>query len=234
MADDDDWETADLQVKIPALNKKAWDDEEEDNVVLDAPKPAVPSAATLEAAAKKKKEEEEKLAAALKFASLENETADERKLRERKQVEQADNDMTGELFGGKADGAGQKSSSGSLAGLVAGTALKSKDDHKSFGILCAKKMADSTAFNVAAFYKSLTEKLESKFTAETVEEVLTVLNKIRDERKKTEPIKGAAAKKTKAQVKAETKKHSDVFGGGEYNDKYDDYCDRKCWVLACQ
>ena len=156
MADDDDWETADLKVKIPALNKKAWDDEE-DLVELDAPKPAVPSAATLEAAAKKKKEEEEKLAAALKFASLENETADERKLRERKQVEQADNDLTGELFGGKADGAGQKSSSGSLAGLVAGTALKSKDDHKNFGILCAKKMSDSTAFNVAAFYKSLAE-----------------------------------------------------------------------------
>lgn len=228
---DDDWENEDFSVKIPTLSQTLKDWDEEDVVDEDALKVATPSAAQVEAAEKKKKEEELKLANALKFASLENETADERKARERKQIEAADNELTGELFGGKADGTSSsgKGSSSSLASMVAGTSLKSKDDHKNFGIICAKKMADSTAFNVAAFYKSLTEKLEGKMTYETVDEVLTIFNKIKEEKKKTaEPAKAGAQKKSKSQVKAETKKHSDVFGGSEYADKYDDYAASKC------
>ena len=226
MADEDDWENDNFEVKIPVLNNKAnW--EEEDQVELDANKPPPPpTASALAEMAKKKKEEELKLANAVKFASLENETSDERKARERRQVEDADNELTGELFGGKADGTSssteQKASSSSLASMVAGTSLKSKDDHKNFGIICAKKMSDSTAFNVAAFYKSLTEKLESKFTSETIEEVLVLFNKIKEEKKKTEPAK-TVQKKSKSQVKAETKKHSDIFGGGDYDDQYAAY-----------
>ena len=217
----DDWEEDDFEVPViaPSLKpQKAWDDEDE--TVIETPV-ATPSAATIEAAAKKKQEEELKLANALKFAALEEETPEERKVRERKQVEDADNELTGELFGGKSSDPSNPKSSSSLTAGIAGTNLKSRDDHKSFGIICAKKLSDSTAFNITAFYKSLTEKIEPKLSFDTVDEIITLLNRIKeDKRKLAEPAKVAVQKKSKSQVKAETKKHNDIFGGDDYIDPY--------------
>jgi Translation initiation factor eIF3 subunit len=223
----DSWEDDDFEVPVlPTAPVKKFDDEDELDLEREKEiKPPQPSAAQIAAAAQKKKEEEIKLANAVKYASLENETADERRARERRQVEEADNELTGELFGGKADGATTSGkSTGSLTAGIAGATLKSKDDHKNFGVVVAKKLTDSTAFNIAAFYKSLTDKVESKLTYETVDEIITALNKVKESKKKiAEPAKTTGAKKSKSQLKAETKKHNDVFGGVDDYDKYEDY-----------
>ena len=60
--------------------------------------------------------------------------------------------------------------------------MKSKADHSSFGILCAKKLNDSNAFNIGVFYKSLTEKVQKNMTTETCDELLLILTKVRNNR----------------------------------------------------
>ena len=224
----DSWEDEEFEVPvISAPSKSNWDDEDE----VEIDKPIVssgPSAAVLEAKAKKAREEEAILANTLKFASLENETADQRKIRERQQIEDADNELTGELFG-KGKGSGKSASGGSsLVSGIAGTVLKSKDDHKQFGIVVGKKMADSTAFNIAAFYKSLTDRVKDNLSAESLDEILSQLQKLREEKKKiAEPAKNAVQKKSKKQLEAERKKLDEKFGGHSRHDDYGDYDDCK-------
>jgi hypothetical protein len=229
----DSWEDEEFEVPavpvVPAKNN--WDDEE-DEVEVGPVKAAGPTPAMVEAAAKKAKEEETALANQLKFAALEDETPDERRARERRQIEEADNDLTGELFDKNSKvGIPSKSSASTASSIVsgiAGTSLKSKDDHKQFGIVVAKKMADSTAFNIAAFYKSLTERVKDQLSAESLEEILSILQKLKDEKRKVaEPPKTSAAKKSKKQVEAEMKKLDDKFGGHSKHDKYADYDDCK-------
>ena len=80
------------------------------------------------------------------------------------QVEAADHALSGELFGGiPAPPSGDVA--GASAGLKAvsigaGTStglgsisLKTKQDHVNFGILCQKKLLNSTPLNVSAFFK---------------------------------------------------------------------------------
>ena len=78
--------------------KDDWDDEVDETQLEQAKVPAAPTAAQIEANRKKAEEAEKALALKMKMAVLANETADERKVRERREVEQADNDLAGELF----------------------------------------------------------------------------------------------------------------------------------------
>lgn len=175
----DDWEDAadDFVYRAPVNHtvKTSWEDEEEEEVVTKVG----PSAAQLEAAAKKTKEEEIRMANVLKYAILEDETPEEKKARERKQIEDADAELAGELFGGgKATGTTAKSGASFSTGIAAAT-VKTKADHTNFGILCAKKLGDSNSFNIGAFYKTLTEKVQKNLTLETCDEILALLTKVR-------------------------------------------------------
>lgn len=181
----DDWEDAAddfvYQAPVQSAVKTIWDDEEEEVVVAKVG----PSAAQVEAAAKKTKEEEIRMSNVLKFAILEDETPEEKKARERKQIEDADAELAGELFGGgKVSGTTAKAGASFSTGIAAAT-VKTKADHTNFGILCAKKLGDSNSFNIGAFYKTLTEKLQKNLTLETCDEMLALLTKVRREEKKT-------------------------------------------------
>ena len=96
----DDWEDEvdDDFVPVvfkPAASKTNWEDEDEEEVAVKS----APSAAQVLAAAKKAKEEEIRMTNVLKFAILEDETPDEKRARERKQIEDADAVLAGDLFG---------------------------------------------------------------------------------------------------------------------------------------
>jgi hypothetical protein len=217
----DSWEDEDFEVPtLPAaaLTKDNWD-EEEDLVEVDKKIVVTPlTPAQIEAARVKAAEADAALAAKIKLAQLANETPAERKLREKKQVEDADNALTGELFDslnvGKSTGV--SSSSKGMGSIV----LKTKQDHASFGTTTAAKLSESTTFNVGAFFKNVVKVLDRPdITAETLDDILADINKYK-------ATKAAAAKtvvpqKSKKDIKSAAKRHNDVFGGSDYVDKYE-------------
>ena len=217
--EDEDFDVPTLPTPAPPAN---WDDEE-DEVEID-PKivPAKPSQSQIDADKRRAEEAERALATKLKLAELANETPEEKRLREKRQVEEADNELTGELFG---NGTTTKSSGASSPAMGIGSKpLKTKQDHLSFGTLIGQKLSNSSAFNLAAFYKTLTKSLDSPaVTSEVLNEILADITKIRDAKAKAEkPTKQINTKKSKKDIKAAEKKHADVFGGSDYVDKYDD------------
>lgn len=219
--DADDFEVPSLPSQQIKNDDKKWD-EEEDTLESDKRTTVTaPTQASIEAARKKAEMEEIALANHLKFTSLENETPEQRKLRERKEVEDQETAIAGEIFG-KAISA-SKSSPSSGTGL-GGISLKTKQEHVNFAILCTKKLADSTPLNVGAYYKSLTDKIKDTVTSDVMDEVITLLTKVREEKKKTEAAQNKTIKKSKKQITADIARHDDIFGGSSSNDdKYDHY-----------
>jgi len=243
---DDDWENDDFVPQLPALSSaKRFDDEEDQAEVDPVVAPKVLTAAEQARRAQKIAEEEERLATSLKFALLEGETAGERKARERRQLEEADHALTEELMGGgkasagasSAAGAGSaKSSSGgevkkvaslgsASSGGLASIPLSTKQDHTNFGITCSKKLAESTPIYVCAYFKSLLERLPPKMTTESLDDILSVLQRVRDEKKKVEGevAKTTTQKKSKKEILAAEKKHNAIFGGASRDDDLDAY-----------
>lgn len=157
----DSWEDADeTEFAPPSIPtpKDNWDEEEEDQTLIEqkaalaamAIRPA-PTPQQIEAQRKREELEEQRLQNQIKYAQMENETAEQRTLRERKQVEDADAALAEELFEAPSGPKRSVSSSSGLASLN----LKTKDDHVNFGIMASKKMAGSTSFCIAAFLKEI-------------------------------------------------------------------------------
>ncbi len=229
--EDDDWDVPDLELNQgnEKSNEAPKDGEggdfvdEVDEVELEKVEIATPSEATLAAKAKKIAEDEKVLQKQVLYALQEGENAEDKKARERRQIEEADNALTEELMGGSNN---KKQSASSEITGIAGIPLNTKAEHTGFGITISKKLADSTPQYVAAFYKALTERLPQKMTGEVLDDMILVLSKVRDEKKKVEGEsakalnkgkKGAAAKK---EAKAKEKRHKDVFGGSDNVDEY--------------
>lgn len=244
------WEDDDFEVPpLPTLSKGKFDDEEDEVEIDPVVAPRILTPAEQARREQKLAEEEAALARSLKYALQESETGEDRKARERRQIEEADNALTEELLGGGKGGGGggaaatskpasepvakkavaSLGASSSLTGGLAAVALNTKQDHTNFGITCSKKLADSTPIYICSFYKALSEKLlPAKMTTESLDEILAVIQKIRDEKKKIEGevAKSTSQKKTKKELKAVEKKHSDIFGGAQYDDKLlDQYAD---------
>lgn len=220
----DSWEDEDFELPVaPVVNlKNDWDDEVDEAQVEAKPKAVQLTAAQIEAAKKKAQEADDALAMKVKLATLANETPDERRLRERRQAEEADNELAGELFDTQSHKSGSVAggSNSSTKGLGSVT-LKTKQDHSSFGTATAAKLADSTTFNVGAFFKNLVKVLDTpNVSAETLDDILADINKIRDTKAKA--AKAVVVKKSKKDIKGIEKKHNDVFGGSDYVDKYED------------
>jgi hypothetical protein len=183
--------------------------------------PAAPTAAQIEAARKKAQQAEEALSAKMKAAELANETPDERRIRERRQVEEADNELAGELFDTQSQKSGSVVGSVSAAKGLGALSLKTKQDHTTFGTATASKLSDSSTFNIGAFFKSLVKVLDGpNVTAETLDDILADVTKMRDA--KVKAAKAVVGKKSKKEIKSIEKKHNDVFGGSNYVDKYED------------
>lgn len=223
----DSWEDEEFEVNLPppSVPNNSWEDEEEVEEVPVVPK-IDPAALERQKELQRKKEEEEAIALANKVKNLElaNETPEQKKLREKLQAEEADLDAASELFGGKGKSSGTGNNVSISAG-IAGTALKTIKDHETFALTIAGKLEESksTSFNIAAFYMKLTDQIKNKLTIESIDEVLVSLTALRDKKKASEVKSKPVAKKTVAQIKKETKKHQEIFGGGDYDDKYANY-----------
>jgi len=223
--DEDEWDAEGalgaLDSKL-GVNKAAWDEEDEVEVIV--PEVAKPAEATLAAKAKAIAAQEAKLNSQVKYALQEEEGMEDKKARERRQVEEADHALTEDLMGSGASKPAKKtlgSASSGAAGLAAIT-LNTIADHKTFGITISKKIQDSTPLTVVAFMKSLLDNLPPTMTTDSLDQILSTLTAKRADKaaKEGEQAKLAKNTKTKKQLKTEEKRHKDVFGGV---DKLDDY-----------
>lgn len=222
------WEDSEdeFEVNLDSLdaklgNKNAWDDEEDELVVETEVKPAVPSANTL----KNKQKELEKAATTLenqvKYALEEGEGAEDKKARERRQVEEADHALSEDLFG--TNTTTKTKSLGSASGSLAAIALKTKTEHTNFGVTISKKMAESTPLHMCAFFKSFLERLPESMNTDSLDNIMEVLKKVREKKKEKEGETAAKVKKTsKKETKKKEKRHADVFGSASNYDDLDE------------
>ena len=219
-ASDDEWDAPNLNLDLGGASSGGGGDfdDEVDEVEIEKVEVSVPSEATEAAKARKIAQQEATLKNQVENALRENESAEDKKMRERKAVEDADNALTEELMGTKKVTKSLGSSSG-----IAGIPLNTKSEHTSFGITISKKLSDSTPQYIAAFYKALTDRLPPKMTGEVLDDMVAVLTKARDAKK---AIEGESAKNlkvskaSKKEIKAKEKRHKDVFGTSEAVDEY--------------
>jgi hypothetical protein len=226
--DDEDFEVPTFAVEKPAEAAPMWDDEEEQSEAADGV-PAAPTAAQIEAAEKKREQEAIILANKMKFAAEANETPEQKKLREKRQAEEADIAASADLFGAAASGPARSgiaslSISRSTSG-VESAPLKNIRDHQQFATSITTRFtaSDSTPFNIGAFYTKLTNEIKGKLPVETLQDAIEALQNELENKKA--PVKKGPAKKSKQQMKVEKKKHEEVFGGDDYEDKYSHYGD---------
>jgi|Transcript_14157 hypothetical protein len=225
----DDWDADDFEVPalpssnvevkpLAAINK---DDEEED-LALKEPEPVKvqTSASVLAAQERKAKEQEKIFAAKASFADQENETAEERRLREKKQIEDSETALANELLGGSG---GKSNNSGDIDSLTKGLgslALKTKDDHLKYAKITRSKLEQSSAFNLTAFFKSLTKVLDNeRVSAESLTEIIDELTVIRDAKAKAAAKQ--TQKKSKKEIEKQRKEHDDRWGGTKLPKEYE-------------
>jgi hypothetical protein len=226
----DSWEDADddFVPNIPNMPTGNWDDEEEDETLKEEVVAPVELSAAQKALIRKKEEQDELiLVNKVKNAQLENETSDQRKVRERKAVEESDSLLADELFD-NIDTAHQtkKAPKSSATGSIAAINLSNKQDHVNFGITVATKLENSTAFCVTAFMKEVFTRSQDRLSAEGLDELHAILTKLKDSRKIAEDAKLKDKGKPKSQkaVKAKAKKAKEIFGGEyDYQDDYGDF-----------
>lgn len=176
----DSWEDADEdEFKPPVVPAAAtgtldnWEDEEDQTLIEQQAAiaamaiRAAPTPQQIEAQKKREELEEQRLQNHVKYAQQENETAEQRTIRERKQVEDADAALAEELFDAPSGPKRSVSSSSGLAGLN----LRNKEDHVNFGIMASKKMAGSTSFCIAAFLKEVLKGNGSVLSAESLADI---------------------------------------------------------------
>mmetsp|Transcript_14486 Transcript_14486/g.31494 ORF Transcript_14486/g.31494 Transcript_14486/m.31494 type:complete len:237 (-) Transcript_14486:172-882(-) len=228
MSDDEDWESfsvptfaapaataAATSIVLPSSNLDG--DEEEDLTLLEQPTTATPSASQQEAARKKAALEAEALASRVEFALLENETPEEKKVRELRQAQEAEARMVANDLGGSAAAPATKVSA--VTGIAA-IPLKNKKDHETFAITVANKLGGSTSVCATAFMAELTNRVKANITTEGLDALLANLQAVRDSRKKVEQVTN---KKSKKEILKEQKAHADKYGGADEDDYYDSY-----------
>ena len=229
--EDDEWDAADLNLDLGSGTASGGAggagggefDDEVDEVEIEKVEISQPSEATLAAKAKKIAEDEKVLQNQVLYALQEGEGAEDRKARERRQIEEADNALTEELMGGSSN---NKSSLSSGSTGLAGISLTTKAEHTGFGITISKKLANSTPQYIAAFYKALTDRLPPKMTGEVLDDMVAVISKVRDEKKAIEGEsakslnKGKKSAAAKKEAKAKEKRQKEIFGGSDDLDEY--------------
>ncbi|CAM9655845.1 unnamed protein product, partial [Ectocarpus fasciculatus] len=192
MADSWEDEEFDLPSSVPPTAVPvSWEDEEEDQEDAGAVAPGLAPKMSAAKAAKSAAEKDARIAAELETRLQLGETAEQRRLRERNRVEEADNDLTEDLFGG--GGAQGQGAGGGLSGL----ALKNMQDHVKLAIELAERMDSSKPAHMAAFMKELVTKLSSKMTADGLSDLVNHTTMFRDEKRQAEErIASAKANKT--------------------------------------
>ncbi|CAM9757663.1 unnamed protein product [Discosporangium mesarthrocarpum] len=239
----DSWEDEDFETPAfipPSDAPISWEDEDEVDEAVPEVAPGVAPKMSAAKAAKKAAEGDAKLAAEVEAKLQVNETSEERRLRERNRVEEADNSLTEELFGGEGRAGGVARPAG-----VAGLKISSLQDHMKLALELGNRFSSSKPGSVVAFLKELMSTLDgSPLGATELTEVTAHCIRLRDVKvAAAERIAAAkaSASNTQANQRANKKKkvkqnkaHTDVFGGDfegdaidnagmDYEDRYDDF-----------
>mmetsp|Transcript_29783 Transcript_29783/g.91189 ORF Transcript_29783/g.91189 Transcript_29783/m.91189 type:complete len:236 (-) Transcript_29783:441-1148(-) len=228
----DSWEADDFEPELPAETRSllettpaSWEDEEEDNdagVAKIGLAPQLSERTQKRMQAQAAHDKETKLDALLQ----ENESEEDRRLRERRVVEEGDNELTNELFGAVE----------SIPGVTPDSiVIKLKDlkEHLALVITLNEKMASSKKNHVVAFVKEFIRSNEEKFDITDLSELITMLSNQREAKQKAQK-KPTVSKKDQSKSKKHSKKeqleakkrHEDNFGVATARDKYDNYDDQ--------
>lgn len=238
--EDDDWEAT----PAPSFaNKLATKKVEEDLAAIEErEREAAAALATAENLKKAALLNESQFQNKLKSNKLKNETESERKLREKKEIEDAEIDAAADMFGMKTTISTTKSSSST--GGLGSIPLKTQADHTNFGKLLKERFETnkSSGFHLVSFYKSLNNVLkDSSISAKNLDDIIETINKIKATKSsstvastssapaansnlKSAPL-AATSKRSKKEIQEEQDKLASMYGGGDYEDKYDEYGD---------
>eukprot|EP00981_Chlorochromonas_danica_P012781 scaffold5398_cov240-Ochromonas_danica.AAC.5 len=199
--DDDNYEVPDLASNLAALSLPVVEEVDE---AITKPKKALPIVKTA-GVLKKQQQEAEALARKMESSMLNNETTEERKARERKQVEEADAELSRELFRGQVRSEEVPLLHVLNAANVPSIPLKTIEDHAKLGLGLGLRLADSSAFHLNAFYQSLVPALkQSRITFKMLDDLIRELQEIRNEKALTESAaQPAPVKKSKKELMAE-------------------------------
>ena len=185
-----------------------------------------PSEAQLAAAEKKRLADNAALAAKIREEELANETPEERKLREKAEIEAAQIESVGDMFDDIDDGprATTKSTADSVFSMGS-TKLSTKSDHEKFARTLATKLESSTAIHIDTVYSTLNQRLLTKLDLNSLDQMLTLVTKHRNEKKKlAAKDKSLEQKRKAAKIKMyKDKQHDDLFGGDFSGGQYDEY-----------
>jgi len=137
-----------------------------------------------------------------------NMSKNEKKILERKLVEDSDISLSKDLFGiNKLEDKNSKE--------FTNITLKTKQDHEKFAKICSEKLKKSTPFHTKIFYQSLTNNIVNIFSYDELKSIIDQLENIIVE--KSEKI----TKKPEVKKKS-NKNYDDIFGKSENIDVYDE------------
>lgn len=131
---------------------------------------------------------------------------DEKKILERKLVEDSDISLSKDLFG--TNKLEDKNSKESL-----NITLKTKQDHEKFAKTCSEKLQKSTPLHTKIFYQSLTNNIVHKLSCDELKSIIFQLENIVVEKSEKFTKKPEIKKKS-------NKNYDDVFGKSENTDVY--------------
>ena len=241
---DDDWDVDDdvLDAKLAAKTAQALPNfEEEDLAIKEKEAKEKAEQASLkkkgQALASKKqaeKEKEEELEIARKAMELEaeaeaNMTPDELRAFKRKQIEEADNAITDDLFGGGRDGGAGRAVA--VEGAGEKFVLKDAKDHLKHARKVAETMKAHGKIHLAAsFFKEALQQSKDVLDDTAISDIIKTCNVIKNEKvqaaKRITKSKGQAQKSKKVDKLAEAKikqKQVETFGDNDQYDAYDEY-----------
>jgi len=237
---DDDWDVSDDDLDARLGLKKVeqalptFDDEEDlavkekalaDKAKEQELKKKGNALAEKKAAEQARKDEEEIARKAVELeAELEaNMTPDERRAYEQKRIEEADNDLTNDLFGAVE---AETAAAGAAAGATDTIVLKDMKDHLKHARKVAGALRDHGKIHLAsAFFKEALQQSSAVLDDDAVSELIKTLNVMKNEKVQAakRKVKGQAQKSKKVDKKAAAQARKiqvETFGD---NDQYDDY-----------
>mmetsp|Transcript_23909 Transcript_23909/g.34978 ORF Transcript_23909/g.34978 Transcript_23909/m.34978 type:complete len:266 (-) Transcript_23909:152-949(-) len=184
-------------------------------------------------AEKEKREEEELVRKAMELELKMEEAMDpeERRLLEKKRIEEADNDITDDLFGGVDARSGPRSSvSAGGAAIGAGDTVKMKDlkDHLKHARKVAQCMKDHGKVHLAAaFLKEVIQESKDVLDDDAVSDLIKTCNVIKNDKVAAakRKVKGQAqkSKRDKAAEAKAKKIQTELYGDNDQYDQYDEY-----------
>jgi len=237
---DDDWDVSDDDLDARLGLKKVeqalptFDDEEDlavkekalaDKAKQQELKKKGNALAEKKAAEQARKDEEEIARKAVELeAEVEaNMTPDERRAYEQKRIEEADNDLTNDLFGAVE---AETAAAGAAAGATDTIVLKDMKDHLKYARKVAGALRDHGKIHLAlAFFKEALQQSSAVLDDDAVSELIKTLNVMKNEKVQAakRKVKGQAQKSKKVDKKAAAQARKiqvETFGD---NDQYDDY-----------